>query len=248
MERFSYFPRFHLSLLSAVSHDLRTPLSVIAGSSSSLTENFDSLDPAIRRELLQTVCEESLRLSRLVENLLQMTRLSAGRLTVDKQWQPIEDVIGSALNRIERIVGERPLEVEVPSDLPLGHFDAVLIEQVLINLLDNAFKYSDEKASVTVRAKKFENGLAVEVLDEGPGIKPGDEEHLFELFYRGANALPDRRGTGLGLSICKAIVQAHGGEIEIRNRAEKGTCVRFTLPSSGKPPIVEIDDVEPEKV
>lgn len=236
------------SLLSAVSHDLRTPLAVIAGSSSSLAESFDSLDPATRRELLQTVCDESQRLSRLVENLLQMTRISAGRLTVDKQWQPIEDVIGSALNRIERNVGERPLEVAVPGDLPLGQFDAVLIEQVLINLLDNALKYSKNDATVLVRAIEIENGLAVEVLDEGPGVQPGDEERLFELFYRGADAKPDRRGTGLGLSICKAIVQAHGGSIEIRNRPEGGTRVRFTLPSSGQPPVVALDDLEPEKV
>ncbi len=231
-----------------MSHDLRTPLAVIAGSSSSLAESFDSLDPATRRELLQTVCDESKRLSRLVENLLQMTRISAGRLTVNKQWEPIEDVIGSALNRIERSVGDRPLEVAVPGDLPLGHFDAVLIEQVLINLLDNALKYSKSDATITVRAKEIEKGLAVEILDEGLGVQPGDEERLFELFYRGAGAKPDRRGTGLGLSICRAIVQAHGGHIEIRNRAEGGTCVRFTLPNSGNPPVVVLDDAEPETV
>jgi two-component system sensor histidine kinase KdpD len=232
------------SLLAAVSHDLRTPLAVIAGSASSLAERFDALDAPTRRELMQTICDESQRLGRLVENLLQMTRLSAGQLTVDKQWLPIDEVIGSALKRLDNELAGARVRVDVPADLPLSQFDSVLIEQVLMNLLDNAIKYSSHPADIVVRAEKLPSGVAVEVLDRGGGIQPGDENRLFDLFYRGTQAPTDRRGTGLGLSICRAIVLAHGGTIEIANRPDGGARVRFTLPSAAPPPSVTWDALE----
>src|SRR5262249_14603659 len=149
------------SLLSAVSHDLRTPLASIAGAASSLAETADSLPQETRQELLETVCDESKRLSLLVENLLHMTRLSSGGIQVDRQWQPVEEVIGSALNRMDRTLEGRNVEVELADDLPLGHFDEVLVEQVLVNLLDNAVKYSPPRTPILITAQREGNGVAI---------------------------------------------------------------------------------------
>jgi two-component system, OmpR family, sensor histidine kinase KdpD len=229
------------ALLSSVSHDLRTPLASIAGSASGLAESFDALDPATRRELLDTITEESGRLARIVENLLHMTRLSSGRVAVDRQWQPVEDVIGSALNRMERNLTGRDVDVVIADGLPLGHFDEVLVELALINLIDNAVKYSPPGTPIEVGVRDVDDALAIEVADRGRGFLPGDEQQVFDLFYRGADAKPDRRGTGLGLAICKAIVRAHDGVIVARTRPEGGASIRFTLPYDGEPPRVEAD-------
>jgi two-component system sensor histidine kinase KdpD len=232
------------SLLSAVSHDLRTPLAAIAGAASSLVEAGDSLDSATRTELLMTVYEESQRLSRLVENLLHMTRLSSGRVTVNRQWHPLDEVIGSALHRLGHDLAHRDIQIEIPEDLPLGHFDDVLIEQVLMNLLDNALKYSTGGTGIAIRAERLRGGIAVEVADRGQGLIPGDEERVFEMFYRSRDAQPDKRGSGLGLAICKAIISAHGGTIRAANRPDGGTVVRFTLPFNGRPPVLHLETAE----
>jgi two-component system sensor histidine kinase KdpD len=234
------------SLLAAVSHDLRTPLAGIAGAASSLSESFDSLDAETRRELLDTVREESERLARLVENLLHMTRLSSGRITLNRQWLPLEDVIGSALNRLERQLAGRDVRVELADDLPLAHLDEVLFESVLTNLIDNAVKYSEPNSPLEIRGAAVAGGaaslggVAVEVADRGRGLTPGDEQHVFERFYRGADARPDRRGTGLGLAICQAIVRAHGGTIEARNRPGGGAVFRFVIPHDEPPPVLNV--------
>jgi two-component system sensor histidine kinase KdpD len=228
------------SLLSAVSHDLRTPLAGIAGAASSLAEASDSLPVLTRQELLDTICDESKRLSLLVENLLHMTRLSSGTIQVDRHWQPVEEVIGSALNRMDRPLEGRHVEVELDDNLPLGHFDEVIIEQVLVNLLDNAVKYSAPGTPILITAERENNGVALAVSDRGRGLAPGDEEHVFAMFYRGADARPDRRGTGLGLAICQAVVHAHGGTIRAENRLGGGTTVRFVIPHAGTPPVIEL--------
>jgi two-component system sensor histidine kinase KdpD len=234
------------SLLAAISHDLRTPLAAIAGAASSLSESFDSLDTPTRRELLETVREESERLARLVENLLHMTRLSSGRITLNRQWQPLEDVIGSALNRMERQLAGRDVSIKLPDDLPLVHLDEVLVESVLVNLIDNAVKYSEPIAPLEIRGEAVAcgasslGGVAVEVADRGRGLLPGDEQLIFERFYRGSDAKPDRRGTGLGLAICQAIVRAHGGTIEARNRPGGGTVIRFVIPHDESPPVLNL--------
>jgi len=232
------------SLLSAVSHDLRTPLAAIAGAGSSLAQAFESLDPHTRAELLETICDESDRLARLVENLLHMTRLSGGRINVDRQWQPVDEVIGSALNRMGPQLGGRPVDVEIPDNLPLGHFDDVLIEQLLVNLLDNAVKYSEEGSPIEIGVAHLSNRLAIEVSDRGRGLIEGDEQCVFDMFYRGAGAKSDRRGTGLGLAICKAVVTAHDGTISATNRPGGGTMVRFELPHDGSPPTIDIEEPE----
>ena len=227
------------SLLSSVSHDLRTPLAAIAGAASSLAENMDSLQATVRDELLETIREESERLTRLVENLLHMTRLSSGRITLNRQWQPLDEVIGSALRRMERQLAGRAVRVEIADDVPLAHLDDVLIESLLVNLIDNATKYSEPGSPLEIRGEPIPGGVAVEIADRGRGLFPGDEDHIFEMFYRGADAKPDRRGTGLGLAICNAIVRAHGGTIEARNRPGGGAVIRFVIPSDGLPPTLD---------
>ncbi len=235
------------SLLSAVSHDLRTPLAAIAGAASSLAENRDSLNATVRDELLETIREESERLARLVENLLHMTRLSSGRITLNRQWQPLDEVIGSALRRMERQVAGREVRVELAEDVPLAHLDDVLIESVLVNLIDNATKYSQPGSPLEIRGEAISGGVALEIADRGRGLLPGDESQIFEMFYRGADAKPDRRGTGLGLAICQAIVRAHGGAIEARNRPGGGAVVRFIIPSGEPPPSLDFAATEPSR-
>ncbi|MCU0961229.1 MAG: sensor histidine kinase KdpD, partial [Pirellulaceae bacterium] len=232
--------KLRTSLLAAVSHDLRTPLAAISGAASTLAEAHDALDPHTRRELVDTIREESERLTTLVENVLHMTRLSSGHITLNRQWQPLEDVIGSALNRLERQLAGRDVSVRLADGLPLAHVDGVLLESVLVNLVDNAAKYSATGSPLQVHAEEDAGRIAVEVADRGQGLVPGDEQRIFEAFYRGANARSDRRGTGLGLAICRAIVQAHGGTIAARNRLGGGTVIRFTIPQGTAPPVCEL--------
>jgi two-component system sensor histidine kinase KdpD len=232
------------SLLSAVSHDLRTPLAAIAGAGSTLIESLDALNRSTRNELLETICDESQRLSRLVENLLHLTRLSQGRMSINRQWHPLDEVIGSALRRIGRDLDGRIVQVDLPDDLPLGQFDDVLVEQLLINLLDNAIKYSDDESPIEIIVQAIDKCVLVEIADRGRGLAPGDETRVFELFYRGDQQTPDRRGSGMGLAICKAIVAAHGGNIEARNRPGGGAVVRFSLPFDEEPPFVNLAEAE----
>ncbi|MBL9123802.1 MAG: GAF domain-containing protein, partial [Planctomycetaceae bacterium] len=220
------------TLLASVTHDLRPPLAVIVGASSSLlrADGAEPLDGATRRELLTTVYEESDHLSRLVENLLRLTQLNSDRFAVEKEWCPVEEVIGSALRRLERSVGSRVVRIQLPDELLMGQFDAVLVEQVLVNLLENALRYTPPESPITVRAGRDGQGIAISVEDEGPGIAPHELESIFETFQRGSRAKTDSRGAGLGLAICRAIVQAHGGTIRASNRPGRGAAFRFWLP------------------
>lgn len=227
--------RLRSSLLSSVSHDLRTPLAVIAGTGGNLLEHEP--DPTTRREMLQTIVDEALRLVRLVDNLLDMTRADAGALDIHMQWQVIEEIIGSALYRMRSQLADRPVTTHVPSDLPLVFFDGTLIEQVLINLLDNATRYTPERTPIEIVVRLQSRSVIFDVIDHGPGVPPGSEKLVFEKFHRGANAVTDgSRGTGLGLTICRAIVQAHGGEIGVENLAVGGARFWFTIPLSESPP------------
>jgi len=228
-------------LLSSVSHDLRTPLAAIAGASSSLL-TATSMDDQTRRELLQMVYEEAERLSRLVENLLYMTRVESGHMTVHKQWQSLEEVVGTALARLSRQLIAHPVHVEIASDVPLLPFDGLLLEQVLMNLLDNAAKYAPEGTPIDLHAWIDEDEALVQVADRGPGLTAEELEHVFEKFYRGAHTTATgSRGAGLGLAICSAIIQAHGGRIWAENRPGGGACFWFSLPLEGQPPSVEMD-------
>jgi len=220
------------SLLSSVSHDLRTPLAVITGATGTVLQGGASMDEAMRQDLLKTVLEEAERLNRLIRNLLDMTRLESGAVKVKKEWLPFEEVVGGALNRLESRLGTREVAVDLPADLPLVPCDAVLLEQALINLVENAVKYSD--GAIEIRAIAVEKALAVEVSDRGPGIPAGEEERIFDKFHR-TTYEGGREGVGLGLTICRAIVSAHGGKIWALNRDGGGATFRFTLPLDGTP-------------
>ena len=229
--------RLRSSLLSAVSHDLRTPLSVITGAASTLLEGDAPLDPQVRRELLVSVLEEAERLNRLVANLLDMTRLEAGALEVRKEWQSLEEIVGAALGRLSRQLKDHPVAARIQPDLPLVPMDDLLIQQVLVNLLENAVKYAPAGTPIEVRASAEEGFLGVEVADRGPGLPPADVERVFEKFYRTSDST-GRPGAGLGLAICRGIVELHGGKIHAQNRGDGGAVFRFTLPLAASPPTV----------
>lgn len=229
--------RLRSSLLSSVSHDLRTPLASITGAASTLIEDGESLDPATRRELAQTAFEEAYRLNRLVSNLLDMTRLEAGAIQVAKEWQPLEDAIGAALARLEPVLHGREVVTRLAAELPLLPFDEVLMEQALVNLLENAAKYAPAAGPIEIAAWPDAGGVTLEVADRGPGVAAEDAPRIFDKFQRGGG----RRsaGAGLGLAICKAIVQAHGGRIWLEARPGGGASFRFWLPLDGQPPSLE---------
>jgi len=228
--------RLRSSLLSSVSHDLRTPLASITGAASSLLEDEESLNAPTRRELLETIREESDRLSRLVHNLLQMTRLESGAVQVVKEWHPLEEVVGAALGRLAQQLLAREVTTHIPTDLPLVPIDDVLIEQILINLLDNAVKHTPQSSPIEVVAWADCDAVTVEVADRGSGLAPDEEERIFEKFYRGHPETA--RGAGLGLAICRGFAKAHGGRIWAENRPGGGAAFRFTIPLTGNPPEV----------
>jgi two-component system sensor histidine kinase KdpD len=235
--------RMRSSLLSSVSHDLRTPLAVITGATSSLVEGAVTLDPATRVELAQTAYDEATRLNRLVGNLLDMTRLESGALQVRKEWQPLEEVVGATLTRLHDRLRDHSVTVTLPPDGPLVPLDSVLVEQVLINLLENAIKYTPPGSPIELSATGAGDVVTVTVADRGPGIAAGDEQRIFDKFYR-ARAGTGSGGVGLGLTICRGIVEAHGGRIWAENRPGGGAAFHFTLPIEGTPPPHGVLDVE----
>ena len=222
------------SLLSSVSHDLRTPLAAITGAASSLMDDEHALGPAARHEMAQTIYEEADRLNRLLRNLLDMTRLESGALQIHKELQPLEEVIGAALSRLEEPLADRAVNIRLPADLPFVPIDSVLLEQVFINLLENAIKYTPAHSPIDLSAAQDGAAIVIEVADRGPGLPPGDEQRIFEKFYR-ARAPQNGSGVGLGLTICRGIVEAHGGRIGAENRSGGGAAFRFTLP-------IEVED------
>ncbi|HEV8549217.1 MAG TPA: ATP-binding protein, partial [Polyangiaceae bacterium] len=223
------------SLLSSVSHDLRTPLAVITGAAGTLVENQPNVDDRTRRELLVTILEEAERLNRLIRNLLDMTRLESGAVTVKKEWLPVEELVGAALNRMESRLSGHDVRVELPADLPLVPCDAILVEQALLNLLENATKYGADP--IEIRALSQPGEVMLEIADHGPGIPAGHETRIFEKFHR-AGRDTTSTGVGLGLAICRAIAIAHGGRIWAHNRDGGGASFRFTLPIDGQAPSV----------
>jgi len=228
------------TLLSGVSHDLRTPLAAIAGASTGLLQN-DAFDEPIRRQLLETIADEAGRLNRLLENILQMSKLEMGGATARMQWNILEEVVGSALVRTRHELGDRRVEVSIPADLPLLLVDGLLLEQLFVNLLENASRYTPPQAVVSISARPEAGWVIVDVADDGPGLSPGSEERIFEKFHRGDSHADAGRGSGLGLAICRAVAKIHGGEITAANRPDGG--VRFTLrlPLSQDPPHVETE-------
>jgi two-component system sensor histidine kinase KdpD len=229
------------SLLSAISHDLRTPLAAIVGASSSLVDGEGKLDVEARRELSSTIYDEAQRMTSLANNILDMARLDAGSVRLNVQWVPIEEIVGGVLTRFEAKLAGRPLRTDIAPDLPLLKLDAVMIEQVMVNLLENALKYTPAASPLEVRAVRDDKWVTVSVTDHGSGLAQGSEERLFDKFFRGERE-PAQSGVGLGLAICRAIVSAHGGRIWAENTAHGGARFSFTLPLHEMPPAVEPEE------
>jgi len=250
------------SLLSTVSHDLRTPLAAITGAGTTLRTSGAALSPATHDELLDTICDEAERLERLVANLLDMTRLETGGLAPKCEWIPVEELVGAALTRLESKLAARPITIDLAPELPMIAVDPVLMQQVFVNLLENAAKYTPADSAIAISARLVDGGVQIDVADDGPGIPPGQEERIFEKFVRGVHA--GTAGVGLGLPICRGIIAAHGGTLTAHNRtahkrtdhdrtdhdrtdhdradhhhAGGGALFRITLPRRGDPPAPE---------
>jgi two-component system sensor histidine kinase KdpD len=234
--------RLRNSLLAALSHDLRTPLTVLVGLAESLALTKPPLSPQ-QLESAEAIQDEARRMSTLVSNLLDMARIESGEVKLNLQWQPLEEVVGSALNAAREMLKHHLVEVHLPRNLPLVRIDALLIERVLVNLLENASKYTPPGSRIMLAAEIVGDQLSVSVSDNGPGLGAGREEAIFQKFTRGEreSATP---GVGLGLAICRAIVESHQGKILASHRPGGGARFTFTLPLGHPPPAA----VEPEVV
>ncbi|WP_253734474.1 ATP-binding protein [Methylomonas sp. ZR1] len=226
------------ALLSSISHDLRTPLTRIIGAVGTAIENDAGLSAPERQELNQSVLEEAQRMSELTGKILDMARLSSGQIILQRSWNTIEEIVGSALNRMDKQLQDRPVRTLLPDSLPLVWIDAVLIEQVLVNLIENAVKYTSPGSPIDIEAVSLRDQFRLTVADYGPGIAKNQQIRIFEKFYRGTTET-GQNGVGLGLALCKAIVEAHGGMIYVKNRIGKGAEFLIELPLHEPPPLVE---------
>jgi two-component system sensor histidine kinase KdpD len=226
--------RLQSALLNSVSHDLRTPLATITGALSSLVENGQRVNDAARQELLRTAEEGAQRLNNLVGDLLDMTRLRGGALRLRREPSDVQDLIGAALTQVADLLGKRAVEVDVAPNIPYVSLDFALVNRVLVNLLENAVKYSPPESPIAIRARAAGPNLEIEVADRGPGIPGADVARMFERFQRGGRSSDG--GTGLGLAICRGFVAAHGGEIRAENRPGGGLIVTFTIPLESRDP------------
>ncbi len=228
------------SLLSSISHDLRTPLTSLVGLADSIAEPRCGAPEEVR-ETAAIIRDQAHAMHRMVANLLDMARLQSGRVTLNRQWQPLEEVVGSSVRLLGELLARRQLRIDLPAELPLVRFDAVLIERVFCNLLENAAKYSKDGAAIDISARVADSALEVVVCNDGAGFPAGSEEQVFELFARGGRQEMAIPGTGIGLALCRAIVGAHGGTIVAGNHDGRA-CVRFTLPQENPP---ALDGEEP---
>lgn len=221
------------AILSSVSHDLRTPLAGITGSATTLLEDPGVLSAEERNNLLRAIQDETFRMHRLVTNLLDLTRLESGSLALKREWVPVEEIIGSTLDHLGSLGDDRAILVHAEPPDALAQGDPVLLEQVLINLVENALKFSPADQPVEIQASSTGRGISLLVSDRGPGIPEGMEERIFEKLFR---LHGNRSGAGLGLAICQGIVQAHGGEIQVSNRPDGGAQFMVWLPYDADPP------------
>ena len=227
------------NLLRSISHDLRTPLTSISGNAALLMENLGQLNEASLKRLYASIYDDAIWLNGLVENLLLITRTENGAMKLNLQTELVADTVEEALRHIDRNAARRQIVTDLSEKVLLARMDAGLIVQVLVNLLNNAVKYTPEGARITVGIRREDDKALIWVEDDGQGVPPGDEKRVFDMFYTGVKRSPDsRRGIGLGLSLCKSIVQAHGGEIGVENITPHGAKFWFTLP------IVEVEDYE----
>jgi len=230
--------RIRNALLSSISHDLRTPLAVICGASSSLAAR-ETLEPEERRALAQSIFDHASDMSELLAKVLEMTRLQSGGIVLQRDWASLSEILGAVLQRLRERLATHMVMIELPDDLPLVRVDSVLIEQVLANLLENAAKHTPPRTLVRVRARAAGDAMTVSVEDFGPGLPDGDLEQLFGKFERGGGG--GRGGMGLGLAICRAVVRLHGGTIWAERLAGTGTAFNFTLSLEPVPAIAAAD-------
>jgi two-component system sensor histidine kinase KdpD len=216
------------TLLSAISHDLRTPLAAIKGAASLLLKS-PGIDPGVRLDLTTSIHEEADYINRMVANLLDLTRLESGAVRIQKEGQSVEEIVGTVTDLLEKGLKNHPLTIRVPAELPMVPMDGSLVQQVLFNLLDNAIHHTPPGTPIDLSASADAVEVTVEVADRGPGIKAGEEQRIFDKFYR-LTSEGKRAGMGLGLALCEAIVRIHGGRIRAENRPKGGAAFRFTLP------------------
>jgi K+-sensing histidine kinase KdpD len=222
------------TLLASISHDLRTPLSVIAGAASTLAQQRTALEEPVRVDLARSIETKAREMSELVSNVLDLMRWQSGEIALRRDWQTLDDLVGSALAQVQDKLGSRDVDLRFPADLPPLHVDAQLIVQLFANLLDNIAKYTPEGTRVILAAAADGDCVRVTLDDEGPGLPAGDTERLFEKFQRG-DGEGAVVGVGLGLAICRAIVRAHGGEIQAARRRLGGARFELTLPAGEGP-------------
>jgi len=234
--------RLRSAMLTSISHDLRTPLASILGAATSLKTQPRDLDEASKREMIGTIQEEAERLNRFIGNLLDMTRIESGAIAPGSSMVDLSEIVGSALQRAGKILADHRVEMRLPADLPMLTLDAVLFEQVLFNLLDNAAKYSPQGSVIRLRAEADQQNLRLEILDEGEGIPAVDIERIFDKFYRVHATDRRRAGTGLGLAICRSFVEAMAGHIVAGNRSDRtGAVFTITLPIPAQPAALQGD-------
>jgi two-component system sensor histidine kinase KdpD len=231
MERTAETERLRTALLTSISHDLKTPLASVLGSAGTLRDLADKLTDSERSELLATVIDESERLNRFIANLLDMTKLESGAVTPKLAPHDLSEIIGSTLRRTVKILRHHSVQLDLATDLPMVSLDAVLFEQALFNLLDNAAKYAAANTTIFIRSWRDRSTVTLQILDEGDGIPPNDLEHIFDKFYRVQKTDQVRPGTGLGLAISRGFVEAMHGTIVAANRTDrKGAIFTITLP------------------
>lgn len=223
------------SLLSSVSHDLRTPLATIGGASQSLLD-CASLEPEMQKQLLESISEEAMRLNRLLENILQMSKFEAGQCRPNRQWHVLEELVGVAMARTQKALSTHHVTVDIDSETPLLHVDGLMIEQLLVNLLENAALHTPDGTKVHIRAAVVEDECRIHVADSGPGIPNELQEKIFQKFARATSTPDSVRGSGLGLAIARAIAQCHGGDLSVEKSSMGGADFCLRLPIASPPP------------
>lgn len=230
------------ALLSAISHDLRTPLTRISGAASALIEECSACADVEQQDLGKVILDEAQRMSDLTTKILNMARLSSGKIILHQDWNALEEIVGSALTRLDKNLRNRPVRTQVPDSVPLVWIDAVLVEQVLVNLIENAIKYTPPGSPIDISAALLPTAIRLTVSDYGPGIPKGMAERLFDKFYRHETET-QTGGVGLGLALCRTIVEAHGGTIKATNLIGKGAAFIIDLPLR-EPPALNWDETE----
>ncbi len=226
--------RLRSSLLSAVSHDLKTPLATMIAAGSTLISQRGEISPDASESLLRSMVSEGERLSRLIDNLLSVTRLESSTIELRRTPESMDDIVLSAVERFSGRLGKRPIAADLAADLPLVSAEPVLLAQVLSNLLENALRYAGPDPQIAVQARAAKDAVIVQVTDDGPGIAAHERDKVFEKFYRGAHMGKQDGGVGLGLTICRAIVRAHGGRIRVLERVGGGALVEFSVPVAAR--------------